>query len=109
MRDNRDRDGAHESSSARAAATGYAVTGSTTVGGAIAESATIDGTKIAGNASRDANHSYEQIAREILDKAAAADAADDERFGHKRGDELPAEFAGLRASGADLAVRDAVG
>jgi transposase len=53
----------------------------------------VDGTKIAGNASRDANRSYEQIAREILDEAAAADAADDEWLGDRRGDELPAELA----------------
>lgn len=53
----------------------------------------VDGTKIAGNASRDANRSYEQIAKEILEEAAAADAADDQRFGESRGDELPAEFA----------------
>jgi len=53
----------------------------------------VDGTKIAGNASRDANRSYERIAREILEEAAGADAADDERFGDARGDELPAELA----------------
>ena len=53
----------------------------------------MDGTKIAGNASRDANRSYEQIANEILEQAAAADAADDQRFGESRGDELPAELA----------------
>jgi transposase len=53
----------------------------------------VDGTKIAGNASREANRSYEQIAQEILEEAAAADAADDERFGDARGDELPAELA----------------
>jgi transposase len=53
----------------------------------------VDGTKIAGNASRDANRSYEQIAKETLEEAAAADAADDERFGDLRGDELPADLA----------------
>jgi transposase len=35
----------------------------------------VDGTKIAGNASREANRTYEQIARELLEEAAAADAA----------------------------------
>jgi transposase len=53
----------------------------------------VDGTKIAGNASREANRSYEQIVREIFEQAAAADAADEERFGEARGDELPAELA----------------
>ncbi len=53
----------------------------------------VDGTKIAGNASREASRSYEQIAREILGEAAVADAHDDQRFGDRRGDELPAELA----------------
>src|SRR4051812_7155484 len=53
----------------------------------------VDGTKIAGNASREANRSYEQIARELLAEASAADAAEDERFGDARGDELPPELA----------------
>ncbi len=53
----------------------------------------VDGTKIAGIASREANRSYEQIAREILEEAAAADADDDQRFGRMRGDELPGELA----------------
>jgi transposase len=35
----------------------------------------VDGTKIAGSASREANRTYEQIARELLEQAAAADAA----------------------------------
>jgi transposase len=49
----------------------------------------IDGTKIAANASRDADRDYEQIAREILEEAKAVDRAEDERFGEARGDELP--------------------
>lgn len=53
----------------------------------------VDGTKIAADASMRANRTYEQIAREILGEAAAADAADDARFGERRGDELPAELA----------------
>jgi transposase len=48
----------------------------------------IDGTKIAANASRDADRDYEQIAREILEEAKAVDRAEDERFGEARGDEL---------------------
>ncbi len=53
----------------------------------------VDGTKIAGNAAREANRSYEQIVREILDEAAIIDAMEDERFGNRRGDELPPELA----------------
>jgi len=49
----------------------------------------IDATKLAANASRDADRDYEQIAREILEQAQAVDRAEDERFGEARGDELP--------------------
>jgi transposase len=49
----------------------------------------IDGTKVAANASRDADRDYDQIAREILEQARAVDRAEDERFGEARGDELP--------------------
>jgi transposase len=52
----------------------------------------VDGTKLHANAARDANLDYEQLAREILDEAKAVDAAEDERFGEARGDELPPEF-----------------
>jgi hypothetical protein len=52
----------------------------------------VDGTKISADASMRANRTYEQIAREILEEAAAADAADDARLGEQRGDELPAEL-----------------
>lgn len=53
----------------------------------------VDGTKLPGNASRNANVDYEQLAREILEEAQALDAAEDELYGEARGDELPAEFA----------------
>jgi transposase len=53
----------------------------------------IDGTKVHANAARDANLDYEQLAREILEAAKAVDAAEDERYGEARGDELPPEFA----------------
>jgi transposase len=53
----------------------------------------IDGTKLHANASRDATLDYEQIAREILEEAKVVDAAEDELYGDKRGDELPAELA----------------
>src|SRR3954463_9483800 len=53
----------------------------------------VDGTKLPGNASRNANVDYEQLAREILEEAKAVDAAEDELYGEARGDELPAELA----------------
>ena len=53
----------------------------------------VDGTKVHANAARDENLDYEQLAREILEQAKAVDAAEDERYGEARGDELPAEFA----------------
>src|ERR687891_2057359 len=52
----------------------------------------IDGTRIAGNASPEVNHEFEQIAREILAEARATDAAEDEEFGEARGDELPEQL-----------------
>jgi len=52
----------------------------------------IDGTKIAANASLDANHSYERIVREILDEAAETDRVEDELYGDARGDELPEQM-----------------
>jgi transposase len=53
----------------------------------------IDGTKVQANASRDANVDYEQLAREIIEEAKAVDAAEDELYGERRGDELPEELA----------------
>src|SRR5215208_6205544 len=53
----------------------------------------IDGTKVHANASQHATRSYEEIAREILAEADAVDAAEDEQFGERRGDELPPELA----------------
>jgi transposase len=52
----------------------------------------IDGTKIHANASRDSMMDYEQIAREIIEEAKAIDAAEDELYGDKRGDELPEQL-----------------
>jgi transposase len=52
----------------------------------------IDGTRIAGNASPEVNHGFEQIAREILAETRATDAAEDEEFGDARGDELPGQL-----------------
>jgi transposase len=61
----------------------------------------IDGTKVQANASRTANRSYEQIAREILAEAAETDRREDELYGEARGDELPEHLrtrAGRRAA-----------
>jgi hypothetical protein len=52
----------------------------------------IDGTKIAANASSDANRDFGQIAREILAEAAGIDAREDELYGSERGDELPEQL-----------------
>jgi len=49
----------------------------------------VDGTKVHANASREQNADFERIAREILEEAAEVDAAEDELYGEKRGDELP--------------------
>jgi DDE family transposase len=53
----------------------------------------VDGTKMHANASQHQNLDFDQIAREILAEADAVDRAEDERFGDRRGDELPAELA----------------
>src|ERR671911_440579 len=49
----------------------------------------VDGSKFAAAASDSAIRSYEELAKEILAEAAETDAAEDERFGTARGDELP--------------------
>ncbi len=54
----------------------------------------IDGTRMEANASRGANWTAEQLAREILEDAATVDAQEDARLGSTRGDELPAELVG---------------
>jgi transposase len=52
----------------------------------------IDGTRIAGNASPEVNYGFEQIAREVLAEARATDEAEDELYGDRRGDELPEQI-----------------
>jgi hypothetical protein len=52
----------------------------------------VDGTKIAAAATHHQNRSYRQIAEEILKEAGEIDAAEDELYGEKRGDELPEGF-----------------
>src|SRR5439155_5382248 len=53
----------------------------------------IDGTKVHANASERATCDYEQIAREVLAEADAVDREEDERFGERRGDEVPEHLA----------------
>jgi transposase len=52
----------------------------------------IDGTRMAGNASRESTRDFEAIAREILAEARATDEAEDELYGDQRGDELPEQL-----------------
>ena len=52
----------------------------------------IDGTRLAGNASRESTLSFEEIAREVLAQAKAIDEAEDELYGDERGDELPEQL-----------------
>jgi transposase len=49
----------------------------------------VDGSKFEASASNHATRSYEQIASEILEEAGRIDAAEDELYGDRRGDELP--------------------
>ena len=52
----------------------------------------IDGTRMAGNASRESTLDFGEIAREILAEARAIDEAEDEQYGDARGDELPEQL-----------------
>ena len=65
----------------------------------------VDGTKLHANASQHQNLDYDEIAREILAEADAVDRAEDERFGDRRGDELPLELS--TAQGRRGWLRDA--
>lgn len=56
----------------------------------------VDGTKIAANANRDRNLSYEQIAKTIIDEQITTDQDETARFGARRGDELPEHVATTR-------------
>jgi len=66
----------------------------------------IDGTKVAADASFFANRTKQQLAAEILAEAERADADEDERFGDRRGDELPESWA--RAPGRRTRIREAL-
>jgi transposase len=52
----------------------------------------IDGTRIAGNASPEVNHEFDRIAGEVVAEASATDEAEDELYGEARGDELPEQL-----------------
>jgi hypothetical protein len=52
-----------------------------------------DGSKFAAAASDGAIRTYQELAAEVLAEAAEVDAAEDERYGSARGDELPAHLA----------------
>ena len=56
----------------------------------------LDGTRIRANAADRQNRTYEQLAKEILEEAASVDAAEDEEFGERRGDELPGDRTSRR-------------
>ena len=65
-------------------------------GAASAGVVALDGTKMVANASRKRNRTKDDLEAEVnamFDEAEAADSAEDERFGDKRGDELPGELA----------------
>jgi transposase len=49
----------------------------------------VDGTRVRANASKAQTVDYEKLAQTILEEAAEVDAAEDELYGDKRGDELP--------------------
>ena len=63
----------------------------------------VDGTKLHANASQHQTLDYDQIAHEILAEAGAVDQAEDERFGERRGDELPPNWRRRRAGAAGCA------
>jgi transposase len=58
-----------------------------------AEVVAVDGTKVAANASEHANRDFGQLAREILEEAAETDRLEDEKYGERRGDELPPQLS----------------
>jgi len=67
----------------------------------------LDGTKVAGNASKEANRTeagLRKLAAGRVAAHAAADAAEDELFGQGRGDEVPAAAAGPRTRDERIAA-----
>ena len=66
----------------------------------------LDGTKMAANASSQANRTREQVEK-ALAEAIATDQEEDARYGSARGDELPAELADPRSRRARIAAAKA--
>jgi transposase len=62
----------------------------------------IDATKLRANAGLGATRSYQRIAEELLADAERVDSEEDEQFGDRRGDELPAELADRQTRKARL-------
>lgn len=62
----------------------------------------IDGSKLEADASFFANRTREQLAEEILAEAERVDAEEDERFGVRRGDELPTGWGGRQGRRARI-------
>lgn len=65
----------------------------------------LDGTKIAADAAFSANRTESRLRRlagQILQDAAAVDAAEDEQFGDRRGDELPPGLSSPQGRGARI-------
>ena len=52
----------------------------------------VDGTKMRASASYDRNRGYASIVEEILEQAEQVDREEDERFGDRRGDEVPEQL-----------------
>src|SRR3954452_348038 len=65
----------------------------------------IDGTKVAANANRDRTMDYEQLAKAIVQEQITTDAAQDERYGQTRGEELPPELS--QSKGRQVWLREA--
>ena len=67
----------------------------------------IDGMKLHASASQHSNRDYRRIVEEILEEADRVDREEDERFGERRGDELPERLQ--TRDGARAALREALG
>ena len=65
----------------------------------------VDGSKLSANASQESTRGYEQIVRELLERADQIDEEEDEIYGERRGDELPGELA--TREGRQKALTDA--
>jgi transposase len=62
--------------------------------------------RVHANASERATRDYQQLAEQILRDAGEVDTAENERFGERRGDELPGELATAQAARSGWRPRD---